>query len=186
MNLSAKARFYQADVMDLSSLETQDYPLILAMGEPVGLARNPRKALQQLADHLAADGTLIATLDNRVPCVDHYVRENDPDALEAFLKSGKTHWLTRDPSERFEIHTFEPAGVEKLLASAGLCMVELIGKTVLPMRQHRDLLTEPADRRRWSRIEKRLAKDPANLARCAHLQVAARLADTEWSKPDAP
>ena len=29
-------------------------------------------------------------------------------------------------------------------------------------------------RRRWARIEQRLARDPANFARCAHLQIAAR------------
>ena len=64
--------------------------------------------------------------------------------------------------------------VEKMAAAAGLEMLELIGKTVLPMRRYREQLEDAGTRRRWAAVETRLARDPANLARCPHLQFAAR------------
>lgn len=172
--MTRKAEFLQADVSDLSALPEGHFALATAMGEPIGLAESPPRAVRQIARILAPGGVLVATLDNRVPCVDYYLERGDREGLEQFLRGGCTHWLTRDPSERFEIHTFEPKGIERLVADAGLELLDMMGKTVLPMRRHRELLEDPAERRRWARIEQRLARDPANFARCAHLQFAAR------------
>jgi SAM-dependent methyltransferase len=169
-----RSHFLQADLVDLSTLPADHFALAVAMGEPLGLTSDPAKATREIARILAPGGVLVATLDNRIACVDYYLAEGDGQALERFLRTGRTHWLTRDAEERFEIHTYDPDGLRKLLSSAGLEVVDLIGKTVLPMRQHRELLEDPAERRRWAAIEKTLHRDPANLARCAHLQVAAR------------
>lgn len=174
MGMVAKAEFLQADLMDLSGLPEGHFGLATAMGEPLGLAESPQHALRQIARCLAPGGTLVATLDNRIPCIDYYIEKGDCAGLERFVRTGRTHWLTRDPSEQFEIHTFEPKGIERLAADAGMELLDMIGKTVLPMRHHRALLEEPAARRRWANIEQRLARDPANFARCAHLQFAAR------------
>lgn len=171
---ASRAVFLQADLMDLSALPDAHFGLAVAMGEPIGLAGDPARALREIARILAPGGLLAGTVDNRIACVDYYLQQGDPAATERFLRTGRTHWLTRDVTERFEIHTFEPEGLRRALASAGLELIDLIGKTVLPMRQHRERLEDPAERRRWADIEKRLHRDPANLARCAHLQFAAK------------
>lgn len=171
---SERAVFAQADLMDLSAFPENHFGLAVAMGEPLGLAETPAQAMRQIARILAPGGVFVGTVDNRVACIEHYVNNNDPEELERFLRTGRTHWLTRDASEQFQIHTFEPDGLRRLCQQAGLEVLDMIGKTVLPMRRHRELLEDSATRRRWADIERRLAGDPANLARCAHLQIAAR------------
>jgi len=52
--------------------------------------------------------------------------------------------------------------------------VDMIGKTVLPLRDKQELLAEPSVRRKLAAIEKRLWRDPAAIGRCSHLQVVAR------------
>ena len=63
----------------------------------------------------------------------------------------------------FSIHTFDPPDSRRLLEHAGLEVLDVIGKTVLPMRRYRELLEDSKARRRWLKIEKGLAGDPANL-----------------------
>ena len=169
-----KTAFCQADLMDLAALRSDHFGMAVALGEPLGSTDDPGKALREIARCLLPGGTLIATFDNRIACIDYYIERGDVAELEAFLRTGRTRWLTRDETERFELHTFAPDQLRKLFNAAGLEVVEIIGKTVLPLRRHRELLEEPEARRRWARIEKELAGDPANFARCAHLQVAAR------------
>jgi len=55
-------------------------------------------------------------------------------------------------------------------------VLDLIGKTVLPMRGQRgQLLQDAADRRAWMNIEKSLHRDEAAIGRASHLQIAARV-----------
>jgi SAM-dependent methyltransferase len=171
---ASRAAFLQADLVDLSALPAGHFGLAVALGEPIGLCSDPARALSEIARTLALGGALLASFDNRVACVDYYVELGDPAELERFLRTGKTHWLTRAASERFEIHTFEPDDLRKMFAVAGFEVLDLIGKSVLPMRQCRGQLEDPVARRRWADIEKGLHRNPANLARCAHLQIAAK------------
>jgi len=170
-----RALFVQADLVALAALPANHFGLAVAMGEPIGLAADPSLAMRQIARCLAPGGRLVATFDNRIACVDHYAERGESRELEQFLRNGRTRWLTRDAAERFEIHTFEPRQLRRLAEAGGFEVLEMLGKTVLPMRRYREQLAEPADRRRWAQIERRLARDPDNFARCAHLQIAARL-----------
>ncbi|MCP4594142.1 MAG: class I SAM-dependent methyltransferase [bacterium] len=170
-----RASFLQADLIDLGELPTGTFRLALALGDPIGCTTSPPRALKEIRRRLAPAGVLIASFDNRLAAIDHYLQQSDPPALASFLRTGKTHWLTRDQDERFEIHTYTPAQVRKLTESAGFEVVDLIGKTVLPMRHHRELLAESAARRRWAKIEKSLWRDEAALGRASHLQIVARV-----------
>jgi len=169
-----RASWVRADLMDLSSLPADHFALATAMGEPLCSTEKPAHALRQIARCLRPGGVLVATFDNRVACLDHYVEQGDLDGLEEFVRTGRTHWLTRDRREQFEIHTFTAGQLRGLFARAGLEILGIIGKTVLPMRSCRSLLEDPEVRRRLARIEKRLSGEPENLGRCAHLQVASR------------
>lgn len=171
---SDRAAFLQADLCDLHELATGEFAFGVAMGDPICCTSSPLRALGEIRRVLAEGGMLVASFDNKFAAMDFYLERGDPEDLTAFLRNGKTHWLTRDKSERFPIHTFTPAELRKLHGRAGFEVVSLIGKTVLPMRHYRHLLEDPAQRRRWLRIEKSLWRDQDAAGRASHIQVASR------------
>jgi ubiquinone/menaquinone biosynthesis C-methylase UbiE len=169
-----RAEFLQADLSDLSALPAHEFSLAVALGDVLGCASSPLRALKQIRQILRDDGVLVATFDNRLACIDYYLSGGDPRALARFLKDGKTHWLTKDAEERFPIFTFAPRGVRALLEIAGFEVLDMVGKTVLSLRHHRDLLATSEGRRAWAKIEKKLCRDSDALGRAPHLQVACR------------
>lgn len=169
-----KAEFAQADLENLDGLEKDSFGLATAMGEPLCSTKNTRKALREIAGCLTPGGMLVATFDNKLSGIEHYLEKGRLDQLEQFLKNGRTYWLTRNPDEQFEMQTFQAEQLPGLMEKAGLELVEIVGKTVLPMRQFREMLEDADARRRLARLEKKLAKDPSAWGRCPHLQVAAR------------
>ena len=174
--LSARGSFLQADLEDLSALPSGPYSLAVAMGDPIGCTTSPARAMKEIRRVLADQGTLVATFDNRLAAIDYYLKKGSIDQVRRFLRDGRTHWLTKDTEERFPIHTYKPSDLRRLLESAGFELLDLIGKTVLPMRHYRGLLATPEARRRWARIEKSLCRDPAAIGRASHLQVVCRVA----------
>lgn len=175
LKLSARASFLQADLCDLSALPESGAALAVAMGDPIGCTTSPSQALKQIRRALSHDGVLAATFDNRLAAIDHYLSLGDPETLADFLRHGRTHWLTKDAAERFEIFTYGPTELVKLLEGAGFVMIELLGKTVLPMRGYRKMLAESEARRTWAKIEKSLCRDPGAVSRASHFQVACRV-----------
>jgi ubiquinone/menaquinone biosynthesis C-methylase UbiE len=169
-----RAEFVQADLIDLAELPESHFALATAFGEPIGSTRDPAIAMREIHRILAPGGLLVATFDNQYAALDFYLQQGKPDAMGRFLRDGRTHWLTRDQDEQFPIHTHSPAEVIKLAERANFEVVELIGKTVLPMRHYRDLLEDSEDRRAWARIEKKLCRQTDVLARAPHLQLTAR------------
>ncbi len=169
-----RAQFLQADVDDLSELPREEFSLAIALGDVLGCTSSPLRALKQVRRILRDGGVLVATFDNRLAALEYYVSLGDLRALTRFLRDGKTHWLTKDPEERFPIFTVAPDGIRTLVETAGFEVLDVAGKTVLPMRQHRDLLSTWQSRRAWARIERSLCRDSAALGRASHLQVACR------------
>ena len=177
LNRSHRAVYLQADLCDLSSLLQREFALAIAFGEPIGCSDSPAKALKQIRRTLCDDGVLVATLDNRLAGIDYYLSKGDRRALARFLRDGKTNWLTKDTDERFPIHTYSPSDVRSLLDTVGFELLDMVGKTVLPMRHYRSLLETPEDRRSWAKIEKSLCRSPDAMGRAAHLQFACRVAE---------
>jgi len=172
--LDKRAAYFQTDLCDLSAVPDGAFGLALALGEPLGCVEAPATALKQIRAKLRPGGVLIATLDNRLAAIDYYLERGDLSELTAFLRSGRTHWLTRDPGEQFEIWTFTPGQAARLFTRAGFEIVERIGKTVLPMRYYRSMLEDPATRRTLSSLERRLRREPTAVGRAPHIQIAAR------------
>jgi SAM-dependent methyltransferase len=171
---AAKATLFVADIVDLSALPAAAFSLVLAMGDPLSICSDAQKAAEQFRRITAPGGVVIATADNKLAALDHYVERGNLDALEQFVRTGATRWLTADERERFELTTFTPASLRKLFERAGFEVVDLIGKTIIPVRRNKHLLTHPDAERRLIELETLLSKDPAAAATAGHLQVVAR------------
>jgi hypothetical protein len=102
------------------------------------------------------------------------VQRGNLDALEEFIQSGKTQWLTEDEREQFELTTFTPASLRKLFERAGFEVLSIVGKTIVPARLNKRLLEAPDAIARLLKMEQELSKDPASAARASHLQIVAR------------
>jgi SAM-dependent methyltransferase len=172
---SARPAFVQADLCDLSALPPRHFSLAVALGDPIGCARSPAQAMRQIRRILTDEGVLVASFDNRLAAIDHYLQAGDGRALARFLRDGRTHWLTKNAEERFPIFTFAPSDVRSLVEAAGFSLLDMVGKTVLPMRHYRRLLETAEARRAWARIEKTQCRDLAAIGRASHIQVACRV-----------
>jgi ubiquinone/menaquinone biosynthesis C-methylase UbiE len=169
-----KATLLAADIVDLSPLPSDTFSLTLAMGDPLSICSDPFRAAREMYRVCKAGGVVIATADNKFAAIDHYVERGNLDALEEFVRSGKTNWLTNEERERFELTTFTPASLRKLFEKAGFEVVSLVGKTILPVRQNKRLLERADSVERLLRMEEELGRDPAAAAVAGHLQITVR------------
>lgn len=169
-----RATLVVADIIEMPALASGTFDLLTAMGDPLSICSDPERAVREFARLLRPAGVVCATADNKLAAIDHYIQHGKLDELEEFLRTGKTRWLTNDESERFELHTFSPGELRKLFERNGLEVVDLTGKTILPVRDNRALLEDPAAVDRLLALERALAKDPASAGRAGHLQIAAR------------
>jgi ubiquinone/menaquinone biosynthesis C-methylase UbiE len=169
-----KATACVGDIVAMPELASESFSLVLAMGDPVSICSDPQRAVREMHRILKAGGVVTLTADNRLGGIDHYIERGNLDLLEAFVRDGRTRWLTDAEQERFELHTFTPAQLRRLLEAAGFEVLSIVGKTILPIRQNRKLLTYPNALDRLLRLEQELQKDPASAGRAGHLQAAAR------------
>jgi ubiquinone/menaquinone biosynthesis C-methylase UbiE len=170
----SKGTLIVADIVEMPAVPSDAFDLVLAMGDPLSICSDARRAVREMARISRQGGVVIATADNKLAAIDHYVQIGSLDALEEFVEHGRTNWLTADEREQFELTTFTPAGLRKLFESNGFEIVEIIGKTVIPVRQNKRLLEDRAAVDRLLKMEMELAKDPAAAGRCGHLQVVAK------------
>jgi len=176
---SAKAEFLQVDLSDPSPLPADRFALMLGMGDPLSCVPSLAASLRGIANALTPGGVLVATLDHMPAAIDFFLQNADIDGLSDFIRSGRTHWLTNDQGERFQTIQYTVEDATSAIRNANLELVEVIGKTVLPMRDHRELLEDPEVARRLARIECQLQRSTSMLGRCSHLQFVARRPATD-------
>lgn len=169
-----KATLVVADIAEMPQLESGKFHLVTAMGDPLSICGDPPAAVREFARITAPGGIVVATADNKLAAIDYYIQRGNLDALETFLKSGKTNWLTHDAREQFELTTFTPNGLKRLFEQYGFEVLDVIGKTILPVRDNRKLLESPDAVNRLIRLEEQLARDPSAAAAAGHLQITAR------------
>jgi SAM-dependent methyltransferase len=169
------ARFLKADLADLGALESAHFSLLVAQGDPISHAgRNAEKAFRECARILAPGGTLVASVDASYGAIEHFLDARDVAGLENFLRSGMTEWLAHDDEERFPVRMFTPDELRGVVRDSGLEVVDLFGKTVLPLRKQGALLEDGEAFLRLLTLEKRLSRTESLLGRASHLQIAAR------------
>jgi ubiquinone/menaquinone biosynthesis C-methylase UbiE len=169
-----KATLLVADIIELSALRSECFELIVAMGDPLSICSDPSRAVREIHRICKHGGTVIATADNKLAAVDHYLEKADIDGLEQLVKTGKTRWLTADEREQFELTTFTPAELHRLFERSGFEVVKLTGKTILPIRTFKHLLKSEREFDRLFELELDLAKDSTAAAKASHLQVIAK------------
>ena len=146
----------------------------MAMGDPLSICSDAKRACREMARIMIKGGIVIATADNKLAAIDHFIERGNIDALEEFVFTGRTNWLTADERERFELTTFTPASLRRLFEQNGFEVLDVMGKTVLPVRQNPKLLESEGAVERLLKMEAELGRDPAAAARCSHLQITAR------------
>src|SRR5687768_18390472 len=110
---SKKATLLVADIVDLSQLPSETFSLTVAMGDPLSICFDPARAAREMHRITKPGGIVIATADSKLAALDHFVERGNLDALEEFVRSSKTNWLTADERERFELTMFTPASLRK-------------------------------------------------------------------------
>lgn len=175
-NKASKATLVVADIIDMRELPAESFALVTAMGDPLSICSDPQKACNEFSRITAPNGIVIATADNKLAAIDHFVDRGNLDALEEFVKTSRTNWLTQDERERFELSTFTPLSLTKLFERSGFQVVSITGKTVIPVRKNKKFLEYPNAMERLLKLESELSKDPASAARAGHLQIVARKA----------
>ena len=169
-----KATFVVADIVEMPDVPPDSFALTVAMGDPLSICSDAQRAANEMFRISAPGGVVVATADNKLAALDHFVERGNLDALESFVRTGRTEWLTPDERERFELTTFTPATLRRLFERAGFEVVDVAGKTILPVRQHRQLLSIQGAVERLVRLEEDLSRDPSAAARAGHLQIVAR------------
>jgi ubiquinone/menaquinone biosynthesis C-methylase UbiE len=174
MGLDDRVTFLKADVTDLAELPREHFALAVAQGDVISFATHPAKALKEIRKILRPKGVLVASLDQTLAAIDHYVEKSDLDALEKLVRNGEMEWLANDVNERFPVHTYTPEQLRNLFEAAGFEVLDLFGKTVLPMKKLETLIEDPQNADRIMALEKKLCRVPSAMGRASHLQITAR------------
>jgi ubiquinone/menaquinone biosynthesis C-methylase UbiE len=171
---AAKATVQQADATDLSAFTAGHFELITAMGDVVSICSDPGKCLSEIHRLLKLGGVAVFTVDNYLAAIDHFIESGNLDAMGAFLRTGRTEWLTKNVDERFAVHMFKPAEIEALVRGKGFEVISRIGKTVIPARRNKKLFEEERAIETLVELETLLQKEPSALGRASHVQLAVR------------
>ncbi len=170
---SKRATLLVADIVDLAALPSDHFALTLAMGDPLSICSDPAAAAREMFRVSRPGGVVIATADSKLAALDHFLESGDVEGLERFVRSSRTHWLTAEKQEQFELTMFTPDTLRRLFEKAGFEVIALSGKTILPIRKNQALLEDPAAMQRLLHLEAELARDPSSAARASHLQITA-------------
>ncbi|MBI1850903.1 MAG: class I SAM-dependent methyltransferase [Planctomycetes bacterium] len=174
LGVTERVRIVQADLQDLSALGDGSFALVVSEGDPLSFVEDPLRALREIARTLRLGGVLTATVDHFAAGFRHFLERGDLDGLERFARSGRTEWLAERREERFSMRMFRLTDIEKVVAQAGLTMIEVRGRTVLPLREFGSLLEDSATRRRLLDLERDLSSDRSLAGAASHLFFAAR------------
>ncbi len=169
-----KATLLVADIVELTEIAPEQFSLIVAMGDPLSICSDPQRAAREMFRISKPGGNVLATADNKLAAIDQFMQKGDLDALQSFLKTGRTRWLTAAEEEQFELTTFTPSQLRNLFERAGFEVVKVTGKTILPIRTHKELLAREGGFDRLLELEAELSQDSTAAARAGHLQVHAR------------
>ncbi|MBI4713549.1 MAG: methyltransferase domain-containing protein [Planctomycetes bacterium] len=173
-NLLPKVVFAKTDICNLSAFEPDSFDLVLAEGDPLSYCNDPVRAVKEVYHILKADGLFIASVDNKFGGMRVFVRQNELDELEEFVKTGRTNWFTKDESEQYPIKYFTPDELRKLLSRNGFEVLSMIGKPVLSLGSDSESLKDRKSFERLLKLELQLNAEETLLGGAGHLEITGR------------
>ncbi|MCZ7646622.1 MAG: class I SAM-dependent methyltransferase [Planctomycetota bacterium] len=135
LGIADRCLFQQADIVELGELPGAPFALAIAQGDVLSFAASPPRALKQIRRLLRPGGVLVASVDQTYAALEHYATKPDLEGMQHLVQRGEMEWLAHDPSERFPVHTFSAEQLKDLIEKAGLELLDLYGKTVLPFKK---------------------------------------------------
>src|SRR5688572_6596539 len=76
-NRAQKASFVVADIVDMPQVESESLAFIVAMGDPLSICSDPQRAAREMNRILQPGGVVIATADNKLAALDHFVERGN-------------------------------------------------------------------------------------------------------------
>ena len=168
------AAYVKADICAMEGLVDASVDLVVAQGDPLCSTEYPARAVREFFRVLAPGSVCVASVDSFGAALAHFVGAGDLEGLENFIKTGRTRWLAKKEGEDFSLQMFTPERLRKLFEAAGFEVLSLIGKPVLPLHAHQELLEDPASFRGLLAMEKDLWRSADLAVLAGHLQIAAR------------
>src|SRR5271169_391873 len=77
----SKATLIVTDIVEMPAVPSGTFDLVLAMGDPLSICSDAKRAVREMARIAAPGGVVIATADNKLAAIDHYVQIGSLDAL---------------------------------------------------------------------------------------------------------
>ncbi len=173
-NLNYEPALYHTSIASMPLLADASYDYIVGQGDPLGSAGKPERTLKELCRILRPGGIILMSVDNIYGGMFHYLKENDIDGLESFIKNGRTNWVTDESKEQYEVTAFTPKKIRSMCEARGLEVLSIIGKTALPLRRFQSCLKDRKNREKLVKLEEKLNSVEAMLGNAAHLEFAAK------------
>src|SRR5687768_362851 len=85
-----KAAFVVADIVEMPDVPSGAFALGVAMGDPLSICSDAQRAANEMFRISAPGGVVVATADNKLAALDHFVERGNLDALESFVRTGRT------------------------------------------------------------------------------------------------
>src|SRR5207237_8129846 len=83
-NKARRATLIVADIVQMPEVPSAAFELIVAMGDPLSICSDAHRAVHEISRITNTGGVVIATADNKLAAIDHYVQRGNLDALEEF------------------------------------------------------------------------------------------------------
>lgn len=167
---AAKAKIQMADAVDLRVLPADEFDFAVGMGDVVTICSDPAKCMSEMHRVMKPGGIFVFTIDNALAALDYFIESGNLEELGQFVRTRKTHWLTHNVAEQFDVHMMTPAEAEAMIRARGFEMISRIGKVALPVRKNKMFFKEEDAIDTMVDLEMLLAKDPASIGRSSHVQ----------------
>jgi ubiquinone/menaquinone biosynthesis C-methylase UbiE len=154
--------FHVLDITDLNSLDDCSFDLVLALGGPLGLSKDIRKAIAELFRVTKVGGTIVCDVANRYRTALELVRSGTPEQIMDLLASGEY-----ERPDGLKDHRFDPEELEVVFIEVG-CELKLIAGICpffdfLPDRESVEVLENERMYEAMVEVGKRYSQEPATI-----------------------
>ncbi len=168
--LSNQIEFKFADITDMDCFDENSFDMVLAQGDPVGYCGNPTKAIEELSRVAKKGAHITVSVDSFFPQLGRLVPNNNPEQIDALLKSHITEF-----SEGFPQYNFTVDELNSMFERVGLEVLEIAGKLIftnfIPREKINELLSDTQFYRRLFELEIKFNNSPSIVGFSSHIQV---------------